>query len=189
MLVKIFRVFLVLMFTIGLLINPMVNAESSQPSGYQIKAAFLYNFVNFIEWPSGAFSDKTSPIILGVLGEDPFGIFLKPAEGKTVKGRKLIIKRFEAFEDFELCHILFISSSEKENMKHILAKLNRFGVLTVGDTQGFTQSGGIINFIRVENKIRFEINLDAAKAGDLEISSKLLNVARIIKSSKTEADN
>ena len=184
-----FKVFLVMMFIVALLIKPQVNAGSSQPSEYQIKAAFLYNFANFIDWPDGSFSDKTSPIILGVLGKDPFGRILNPAEGKVIKNRKLTIKRFESLEDFEVCHILFISSSEKENLKRILAKLNSFGVLTVGDTGGFTQRGGVINFFKKDNKVRLEINLDAAKDGDLKISSKLLNVAKITKSSKTEDDN
>jgi len=181
---KTFRVFLVMMFTIGLLIKTMDSAGSSQPSEYQIKAAFLYNFANFVEWPDGAFSDEISPIVLVVLGKDPFGIILKSAEGKTIKGRKLIIKRFEALPDLEFCHILFISSSEKYNMENILSKLNHFGVLTVGDTDSFTQMGGVINFIKVDNKVRFEINLNAAKAASLEISSKLLSLAKIIKSSK-----
>jgi len=178
-----------MMFTICLISKPVVNAEASQPKEYQIKAAFLYNFANFVEWPEGSFSDETSPIVLGILGEDPFGVILESVEGKAIAERHVTIKRFKKLEDVGFCHILYICPSENKKIRNILAKLNRFGVLTIGDMDGFAQSGGIINFIKVDNKIRFEINLDVAKACDLEISSKLLSMARIVKSSKTEADN
>lgn len=181
MLIRTFKIFLIMMFTIGFLSQPVLNAGSSQPSEYQIKAAFLYNFANFVEWPESAFSAENSPIVLGVLGKDPFGRILKAAEGKKIQGRKLTIKRFDAFADLEFCHILFICSSEKEEIKKIIAKIDRSGVLTVGDTDGFTENGGIINFFKADNKVRFEINMDSAKAGNLVISSKLLSLARIKK--------
>jgi len=167
----------------------MVFAEPPTLQEYHVKAAFLYNFPNFIQWPEEVFSNKTSPIVLGILGRDPFGEALEAAEGKTVSGRNLTIRRFNKIEDLEFSHILFISESEVKDMSEILEALNFSGVLTVGDTDGFAQSGGIINFIQKDNKIRFEINVSAADAAGLSISSKLLNLANIIDTNKSESDN
>ena len=148
---------------------------------YLVKAGFLYNFARFVEWPSEAFTDDQSPISLCVLGKDPFGGALKSIEGKTIKGRKLVINRFERIEDLPKCHILFISRSEKEDLDKIFANLKGWNVLTVADMEEFGQRGGIINFIIREHKVRFEITLDASDRAGLTISSKLLKLAKILR--------
>ncbi len=160
---------------------PQAGAQSDPPTEYQIKAAFLYNFAKFVEWPADAFPDPHAPIVVGIVGEDPFGSVLdKIVLGKSVNGRELLIKRFKPGPDLRNCHILFISSSEKKHLAPILESLQGSSVLTVGETDRFVQSGGVVNFILEENKVRFEINSDAAGRARLKISSKLLALARIV---------
>ncbi|HEX2711650.1 MAG TPA: YfiR family protein [Candidatus Acidoferrales bacterium] len=156
-------------------------AQSEPPPEYQIKAAFLYNFAKFVEWPADAFADPHAPLVLGIVGEDPFGSVLdKLVLDKTVNGRGLLIKRLKHGPDLRNCHILFVSSSERKRVAQILESLQGASVLTVGETQRFAQSGGVIDFILEENKVRFEINSDAAARARLNISSKLLALARIV---------
>jgi hypothetical protein len=154
--------------------------ESVSPE-YLVKAAFLYNFAKFVEWPDKAFMDDQTPIILYILGKDPFGNALDSLQNKTVKGRNLMITRLKDIHDSQQCHILFISQSEKKNLARIFEKIKKWNVLTVSDIENFAQEGGIINFITKENKIRFAINVDAAQRSDLTVSSKLLKLAIIVK--------
>jgi len=167
---------LLLLLTVGL--NPTAQASSSRE--YAIKAVFLYNFAKFVEWPSQAFEDSTTPIILCILGKDPFGVFLKPLKGKTVKGKKIIIKYIHKIDDMEKCHVLFVGKSEDKQLVRILARLGDRNVLTVSDIGNFAQRGGIIGLTREKDEIHFEINLDASKMADLKISSRLLKIARIV---------
>ena len=144
---------------------------------YRIKAAFLYNFAKFVEWPPEAFEDNDSVLILGVFGDDPFGAALQSLRGKTVRGRSLTIKRFDSLLDLDQCHILFITSSAQQQQQKALESLEGSNVLTVGEIQRFAEMGGIINFVVRNNKLRFEINLDAGKRAGLMISSQLLKLA------------
>jgi hypothetical protein len=148
---------------------------------YHIKAAFLLNFAKFMEWPSHAFSDPSTPLTLCILGKDAFDEALKIIEDKIVKERRLVIKKASCIEDIKESHILFVSTSEKKNLSAILSKINGLPILTVSETKNFCQSGGIVNFVLVKNKVRFEINVDAAKRTGLQISSKLLKLSKIIK--------
>jgi hypothetical protein len=154
--------------------------ESEVPQEYLIKAAFLYNFAKFVEWPANAFTHESDPIILCILGTDPFGNALDSIEGKMINNRKLEIKRCETVEEAKNCHILFVSSSKKTSVPQILNAFKNLAVMTVGDMEDFGRLGGIINFIIVENKVRFEINLDSAQKAGLKISSKLLKLAIIV---------
>jgi hypothetical protein len=152
--------------------------EDSQPTEYQIKAAFIFNFAKFVEWPAAAFAKASSPIVVGVLGENPFRDALeKTIKNKTVDEHPVIIREFRAATDATNCHILFISSSEKAQLPQILKQLNGRNVLTVGEMPGFTETGGMINFVLEGTKIRFQINNDAANSAGLKISSKLLNLS------------
>ena len=141
---------------------------------YQIKAAFLYNFVRFIEWPQ----EPTADIVIGILGEDPFGSAIETIEGKPAKGKTLVIKRFSELKGLENCHILFISRSEEGQLSFILGKLKNTSVLTVGEMSQFNQKGGMIQFLIEENKIRFSVHLTIAKERGLQISSQLLKLAK-----------
>ena len=154
-----------------------MRAEISM-SEYQVKALFLYNFVKYVDWPVGA----TGPIIIGVLGQDNFNDSLANAvEDKKINGRTIIIKHLSVGDDLRGCSILFISSSENSQLSEILSKTGTLPILTVGEDGSFLRKGGIINFALKEGKIHLEINLSVAQKVKLQISSKLLSVADVIK--------
>lgn len=155
-----------------------LQAEAQTSDENQVKAAFLYNFLKFVDWPDQSFADDNSPFIIGMVGSDGFNDAIDQAiSGKTANGRSIVTKRFPSAKTLTYCHVLFISSSERGNFRRILTAAGP-GVLTVSDTERFTQSGGIINFTIVESKVRFEINKTAAERAGLRISSKLLSLAR-----------
>jgi hypothetical protein len=156
------------------------SAQTLAPSEYHLKAVFLFNFAKFVEWPADGAVNNTGPIVIGVLGDDPFGEDLdRVIMGKTVNNRPLATRRYRSIQDVEGCHILFVSESEKKNLPVIFKQTRNSGILTVGDTENFTQQGGMINFVLEDNKVRFEINVAAALQENLKISSQLLKLARI----------
>lgn len=164
---------------LGLLcmLNTGVKAQAS--SEYQVKAAFLYNFAKFVDWPAEAFAGSNGMLVIGVIGDDPFGGSLDQAiNGKTINGRPLVVRRLRWGQDLRSCHIIFISSSERQRLKQIIESLRGVSVLTVGDMGQFNQQGGIINFILEANKVRFEINSRGADQARLKVSSKLLSLAK-----------
>jgi uncharacterized protein DUF4154 len=150
-------------------------------SEYQVKAAYLFNFLKFVEYPSESFADPLAPIVVGVVGEDPFGSTLpQVVTGKTVEGRDLVIRLYRPGEDLRGAHILFISASERKRLPMILSSLRGSSVLTVSDTAGFLDAGGMIQFLNENDRVRFAINLDATSRARLKMSSKLLSLARVI---------
>jgi hypothetical protein len=154
------------------------RGQDTPLSEYRLKAAFIYNFAKFVEWPPEAFADTNSPVIIGIVGENKFGKELDQiVQNKAINGHSLVIKTINNPMEASKCHILFISDSEKKRYTEIVAGLHNTPVLTIGETDSFIGSGGIINFVREENKIRFQINDTAAKAVGLKISSKLLSLA------------
>ena len=154
------------------------RAQESQPTEYQLKAAVLFNIAKFVEWPAAAFAETTSPIVIGILGENPFRDDLeRTIRNKTVNDRPLVIKEFHSLGEATNCHILFISTSEKARLPEILESLRKTTVLTVSETDGFTEAGGMINFFLEGNKNRFQINDTVAKNAGLKISSKLLSLS------------
>lgn len=151
------------------------------PTEYQVKAVFLFNFSQFVDWPPAAFADGRSPLVIGVLGRDPFGAMLDEiVRGETVNGRPLAVRRYESVEQVEACHILFIDRSQDSHLDADLAALKGRSILTVGDFDGFARRGGIVRFATVGNKIRLRVNLAAAQQAKLTISSKLLRPAEIL---------
>jgi len=164
-----------------LLAAGFARGQVSSPTEYQLKAAFLYHLAQFVEWPPDAFPTAEDPLIIGVLGADPFGKALDEiAQDEVVKNRKLKVKRYTSMEEIKTCHILFISQSETAHLDQIFSSLKERKILTVGDTEGFALRGGIVRFITEKNKIRLRINIDAAKAASLTISSKLLRAAELV---------
>lgn len=146
----------------------------------EVKAVFLLHFVQFVEWPSTAFASPESPVVIGVLGDDPFGQLLdQVVEGEVVKGRKLSIARFRRVEDVKNCHVLFVSPSESAAYDRILTALSAHPTLTVGETKNFTTLG-MIRFLTESNRVRLEVNVEAAKSAGLTISSNLLRAARVV---------
>jgi len=160
---------------------PRADAQPSSAPEYEVKAAFIFNFAKFVEWPQGSFPDDHTPIGLCVTNGNPFAGALESIRGKTVKGREIVIRQCKEIEDMASCHILYVGSSEKRRLAQLLPLIKDRRILTVGDEKGFAQMGGIINFIIVDNKVSFEINVDAAKRAGLEISSKLLRLAEIVR--------
>jgi hypothetical protein len=170
-----------------------VHAQPRMALEYQMKAAFLYNFARFVEWPPDAFAPTSDSLIVGLIGEDPFGVVLDQTLGdKLLHDKKVVVRRFQRIESVVECHILFISASEEPRLGEIMKALNGASVLTVGDLDGFVERGGIIGFRKQDKKVRFEINADVAKRVGLKISSQLLKLAiRVIgaRSSQADGDN
>ncbi len=154
---------------------------SSTSPEYQVKAVFLFNFTQFVEWPANAFPAQQSPLVIGVLGDDPFGPYLdETVQGEKVNGHPLIVRRFNDVEDAKSCHILFISGAGKEKLKQALTDLKGRSILTVSDITDFARQGGMVRFFSENNKIRIRINLEATKSANLTISSKLLRLADVV---------
>ncbi|MGN6646828.1 MAG: YfiR family protein [Cytophaga sp.] len=159
----------------------ILSAQTPVNREYQIKAVFIFNFTQFVEWPANTFATPQSPLIIGILGQDPFGSYLdQTIASEKVNGHPMIIKRFQRIEDIKECHLLFIHAAETVKMPQIISNLKGKSVLTVSDASGFIKQGGMIRFFTVDNKIQFQINPDAAKAAGLTISSKLLRLAEIV---------
>ncbi|MBZ5700626.1 MAG: YfiR family protein [Acidobacteriia bacterium] len=159
-----------------------MRAQAERPGEYEVKAAFLYNFAKFVEWPAEAFSNPSAPIRLCVLGEDPFGRVLdQTVQDKSVNGRTLLILRSQQVRELRACHILFIGASEQNRLPEIFTALRGSSALSVGDTEQFVQSGGAIQFTLQDSRVRFTINLAAAERARLKISSKLLSLARVVR--------
>ena len=161
------------------------GARAQAVDEYQVKAAFLYNFVKFVEWPAQAFKSPQQPITIGVVGPDPFrGALEEAVQGKVVAGRTLAVRQLPESAPVCECQVIFVAVSERKRFRSILEKLKAPGVLIVGEGSGFAEDGGVINF-RLENgKVRFEINVDAAAEEHLKLSSRLLALAEIVRSGK-----
>ncbi len=174
---------LLALLLVAVLLAPPAILRAQTVSEYDVKAAFLYNFTKFVEWPDRAFQDDRSSVRLCVLGEDPFGRILREIAAGEVAGRRLTVLGTSVMSDPAACQILFISRSERENLPAILRAVKNAPVLTVADTAGFLEQGGIINFIPEGSRIRFEISQESAERAGLRISSKLLRLATRVVSS------
>jgi hypothetical protein len=186
-----------------LCLSPAV-AESTSSYEYRLKATFIYQFVNFIDgWKFEQEKDEEKAIVLGIIGKDPFEDAFQPLADKTAKERKIEVKRFEGFSNYKSrdkdaadhpqidqlkkCDILFVCSSEQKYIDKILGLISNERILTIADTMGFLEKGGIINFIIEKDKIRFEINVEGARRAKLTIRSKLLRLAiKVIKKDEVE---
>jgi hypothetical protein len=165
-----------------LFLGGFVSAAQAPVAGeYQVKAVFLLNFAHFVDWPSEAFADATAPLVIGVLGNDPFTDALdETVRDEKVNNHPLAVRRYRRASEIRDCHVLFISGSESERFAEIFAQLRGRSILTVGDVESFGLAGGMIRFVTENNKTRLRINVDAAKAARLTLSSKLLRPAEIV---------
>ena len=156
-----------------------VSLLAQPPPEYQVKAVFLFNLAQFVDWPPRAFPDPGSPLVIGVLGEDPFGSYLdETLRGETVRNRPLVLQRYRRISEIKVCHVLFISRSETSRLDQIFAALRGRSVLTVGDADDFITRGGMIRLVTEKGKIRIRIHIDAVRGAGLMISSKLLRLAQ-----------
>ncbi len=149
---------------------------------YQVKAAFLYNFAKFVEWPSSAFKSPQEPISICIVGQNPFGSALEEAiRGKEIEGRTLVVHQVPDGAPTCTCHILFVGASEHRHFRALTETFKAPGILTVGEAPWFGSEGGMINLKLEGGRVRFEINVEAADQRQLRISSKLLSLAQVVK--------
>jgi hypothetical protein len=149
---------------------------------YELKAAFLFNFAKFIQWPAETFPDAETPLVIGVLGDDPFGAVLDSLVNRqSANGRHLVVRRGKSLAEIGTSQILFVSRSEASRLESILASVGSASTVTVGEVDRFTEAGGVIHLVRSGAHIRFEVNLFQAEQNHLKLSSKLLTLARIVR--------
>lgn len=169
-------IFLILLLAV-LLPAPAAKAQSKE---YEVKAVFLFNFSQFVKWPARSFPDANAPLMIGVLGDDPFGGALQSAtRGETSNGRKIVVRTGRRVDDLRGCQFIFVSRSEIGRLGEILAALQGSGVLTVGESDQFCDQGGVINFTLQGGKVGFEINVASAQRAGLEVSPKLVRLGKI----------
>jgi hypothetical protein len=157
-----------------------LRAQPRAAGEYEIKAAFLYNFARYVEWPPGKLPAAGEDFVVTVLGEDPFGEALDAIRDRTIHDRKLAVRRVARVEDVGESQILFISRSEADDLPRILQRLEAAPILTVGETAQFAERGGMIRFRREGERIGFDINVTSTERAGLRVSSQLLKLARIV---------
>jgi hypothetical protein len=163
----------------GVLVLGALPSAARPPTDYEVKAAFLLNFARFVDWPGAAHQAPNSPLVIGLVGEDPFGPVLPQlTAGETAQGRRIEIRRLREDEPAQGCHVIFLGRSLEERIEQQLARYAGQPVLTVSDAGDFAARGGMVGFVVVRNSVRFEINPVAANREGLKVSSKLLAVAR-----------
>lgn len=178
-----------ILFLVLLPVSSVSNGNEPSFSEYDIKAAFIYNFAKFVDWPKDTFSEDNSPIILEILGKSPFGESLKNIEDKKVGSHPLKIIYSDGNEPIQDCHILFFCSSLGSRYKDVLDRLGNHPILTISEMEYFCSNGGIIRlFVSKERKVRFEINPDVAKLNGLKVSSQLLKIAMIVPNQPPKQD-
>jgi hypothetical protein len=165
--------------------NTAAYEDSTTPPEYAVKAAFIYNFAKYIQWPAASASEAKKPFVIGIIGKDPFGQAIDDAmRGLSMQDRTVVVRRLTGIDDVTACSILFISSTEKNNLQRILDVLRKAPVLTVGDMDQFAERGGMINLTTEENRVRFEINVEAIERVGMKPGSHLLRLARIVTDSR-----
>jgi hypothetical protein len=159
----------------------VLYAQTGAPAEYRIKAVFLFNFIQFVEWPPSAFADDRAPLVICVFGRDPFGGALEETlKGEWAGKRRMVVRRSEVPEGLDTCHLLFVSKSEKARLGAVLRAVGSSApVLTVSDIDGFVEGGGTIGFFFEGHRIRFEISPSQAQRHGLKLSSQLLGLGRI----------
>jgi hypothetical protein len=175
---KIFLIWVIvltLIFSTGQVKGDEINED-------QVKVAFLYNFAKFVEWPADSFRSDSAPLVITILGTDPFGSLVDSLKEKTVRGRRIQIRRLGKLENLEDCHLLFISNSEKTTLRSLLGLVKNHAILTVSDMDRFAHQGGMIGLVNMDGKINFEINIDVVQRSRLKFSAQLLKLARIVHS-------
>jgi hypothetical protein len=167
-----------------------IAPTTNLPNEYTVKAVFLYSFGRYVEWPESTFANATAPFVIGILGEDSFeGTLDQIAAKKTVQERPIVIRRFASLDEYRPgCQILFVSRSLRDDQQAAAIKKNDGKpVLVVGETPGFAERGGIANFFVDGDRIRFEINVDAARRAQLRMDAKLLSLGKPVGNPRSAA--
>ena len=174
--------FMAMVITVLLTTATYLSAQNSKPTDYDVKAAYLYNFGHFVDWPANASSAKNDSFMVCVLGQDPFGPVLDATlANESIAGKRVTAKRISTPQESANCQILFLSSAEDAQLHKIIEALNEQPVLTVSDMPQFSQRGGMIQFVLDGKKVRFEVNLTAVQHAGLTLSSELLKVATTVR--------
>lgn len=161
------------------------HLSATTPTEYEVKAAFIYNFAKYVQWPSSG-SDAKAPFVIAVIGKDPFGAMLDDVmHGQSVQRRAIVVRRLARIEDVASCDILFVCASERRNLQKIFEALRHTPVLTIADMDQFAELGGMINLIIEENRVRFEMNPAAIQRAGLKPGSPLFRLGRIVTESST----
>jgi hypothetical protein len=160
---------------------PAAAQAQSRFSEHEVKAAVLLNLLRFVEWPDSSFADGSDPIIVAVAGDDPFGPILERTfEGQLVHGHELVIRRFSRPQRIDFCHVLFVAAGEDSQAWLKVLSLSQVGgALTVGEEEPFLGNGGAVMLRLDDRRVRFDVNLEAARAAGLTISSRLLSLAQV----------
>ncbi len=162
---------------------PMAGAADALTES-QVKAAYVFNFVKFVEWPAGVFATPQAPLVLCVAAKEALGGALAAIDGKPAQGRQLQVRRAVKSDELKNCHILFVPETEERAVAELLRKVGALPVLTIGEHDGFAAAGGGIGFVIREERVQFEINPDAATRADLKVSSRLLHLATIVRDAR-----
>ncbi len=176
------RALLSLMVAAGLMLSATAPVSgSATPNEQQVEAAYLFNFARYVDWPGSAFDGATAPLRICVLGDDEFVTVARTSVGdRKVAERPVTVEGRSSVSASRSCHILFIAASSRDVESEVISDLGSKSVFTVSDSEGFAEQGGVANFVRVGNKIRFEINRDAANKAGLKVSSRLLRLANVV---------
>lgn len=163
----------------------VLSAQTPTSREYQLKAVFLFNFTQFVEWPGTSFSSDQAPMVIGILGKDPFGNYLEEiVAGEKINGRLLKVEHYNTIDEVGTCQVLFINFPDPQKTAQAISELKGRNILTVGEAPDFMQRGGMIRFFTKKDKINLQVNLDATKTADLVISSKLLRLVEIFAQKK-----
>ncbi len=172
---------IIIAVVLGLLAGSNSFGQDEKPSEYQVKAAFLYNFANFVTWPAEAFSDSAAPLTIGILGPNPFGEALEQiVDGEYVDGRAIVVVQSDTVAELMTCQMLYVSLTDRQQLDRLLKRLEGKSILTVGEDAGFAERGGVIGFVSGEKRVQFEVNMSVADEVGLKISSRLQKVARAL---------
>jgi hypothetical protein len=164
---------------VALVIALTAGADDSSKE-YKVKAAFIYNFAQFVDWPDSAFVSSDAPFVVVIVGKDPFnGLLDRAVGGKSVGNRRAVVQHIDSIDQIGSCQILFVPQTDDDSLTQILKKIQDRPILAIGENENLPSLGGCCRFFTEDDRVRFEINLDAANAANLKISSKLLKLARI----------
>ncbi len=171
-----------------IVVAPTVTLGQVIADEYQIKAAFLLNFARFVEWPPAALGSPGTPLVIGIIGDDPFGEALRQGiYQQSVDGHPLEVRHLRWTDSFDCCRLLFIAASEVSHTGEILKAVSGAGRLTVADFDSFARRGGMIEFRTINHRVRFDVNTVVASGSGVRISSKLLTLAAHVYTQATEA--
>jgi hypothetical protein len=170
----------ILLFTLLVFRLGIKSYSQDLSTEYQIKGAYIFNFAQFTNWPATSFQNSNDPFIIGIIGKDPFGVFIDElVKGELKSGHPIVIRRFNSFNDVNFAHVLFIGKDANVDIAQINKLAGNKPILTMSDLDGHARQGGIVEFYVEENKVRFVVNVEEGERKNLQFSSKLLRLAKI----------